>query len=529
MVDQPDRAHSALDAGEPSFDVGVTDSRRAMAYLVAPGSDDYIRIMAVLESSVTDLTPAEVAAAVSAAGQPMGETVVQQRLDKLMGWLAATGRGDPSRIRRHADIMSRNWRWTATPAGRQVQRFYTSVLADTPAMREIPLPSLARIVESLEHLATALHLPRRDDKVLAEHVGRVFTSHDDLDTALVGAEDSLAGLADRFDLDRDSTAELKGLLVDYATRVAGELDRGTARAYDVLVRLLRPHFAELAAAAVAESQARALIERGALIASKGGRVEDWEGLLHWCDPRTGRSSRFGLRLVRALPGMHANLRRLHSSAGYATGRSRALSLARACANPRYATAILQAALGDHRWRKLYGEADDTDLSSNPPWRSGPEVAVPDLLRATGRTGARGRAPAARDDAAARAVVRAARQRRQTEHAAAVREVLSTPPGQALSPRAARVALASLMAAVRASVDWRESDRRTATRDGLACTLLYTGTGAGVLVAPTWRVLLPGRVPVFHMPGRRPTTMLATRRDRAVAASAVLDALVEPVA
>ena len=52
--------------------------------------------------------------------------------------------------------------------------------------------------------------------------------HDALDGALVGAKDVLAGLADRFDLDRDRTAELKGLLVDYATHVAVELRRGSA-------------------------------------------------------------------------------------------------------------------------------------------------------------------------------------------------------------------------------------------------------------------------------------------------------------
>lgn len=484
-----------------AFQVGVSDSRRAMAYLVAPGSDDYIRIMAVLESSVTDLTPSEIAAMVSAGGPAMPEPVVQARLDKLKDWMAATGRSDPSRIRRHADILARNWRWTATPAGRQVQRFYTSVLAGTPTMREIPLPSLARIVDSVERLATALAMPRRDDKLIGELIGRLFTSHDDLDTALVGAEDGLAGLADRFDLNHDSTAELKGLLVDYATQVAGELERGTNVAYDVLHRLLRPHFGTLAGISVAGSQARALIERGALTASKGGRLADWEGLVAWCDPHVGRSSRFALRLVRALPGMHANLRRLHSSAGYATGRARALLLARACLDPRHGTAILLAATGDHKWRKLYGEADDTELSGNPTWRGGPLVELPELLRSTGRTGARGRAPNARDDTAAREAVLAARQRRMVEHSAAVAEVLAAAPGATLSPRAAQVALASLMAAVRTTAAPGRRDRRTATRDGLACTLFLTGDGTGRVSAPTWRVLLPGRVPVFHLPGR----------------------------
>ncbi|WP_203717557.1 DUF2397 family protein, partial [Asanoa siamensis] len=307
--------------------------------------------------------------------------------------------------------------------------------------------------------------------------------------------------ADRFDLDRESTAELKGLLVDYATHVAGELERGAHRAFDILHRHLRPHFETLAGVAVAESQARALIERGALTASKGGRVADWEGLAAWCDPHTGRSSRFALRLVRALPSMHANLRRLHTSAGYATGRTRALLLARACLDDRYGTAILQAATGDHPWRKLYGEADDTELASNPTWRGGPAVDVPELLRTTGRTGARGRAPAARDDSAARAAVQAARQRRLAEHAVAIEEVLAATPGQLLSVRAAGAALASLMAAARVGLTPGTTDRRTGTRDGLSCTLFHVGADVGVVRGPTWRVLLPGRLPIFHQPGQ----------------------------
>jgi hypothetical protein len=521
MVSGPKRASDRASADAQTFQVEVTDSRRAMAYLVAPGSDDYIRIMAVLESSVTELTPAEIAVLVSADGPAMSDVVVQARLDKLKDWTAAAGRSDPSRIRRHADILARNWRWTATPAGRQVQRFYTSVLAATPTMREIPLSSLARIVESVEQLATAMALPRRDNKRIAELISLLFTAHDDLDASLVGAEDSLAGLADRFDLDRDATAELKGLLVDYATHVAGELERGAHRAYDALSRFLRPFFDDLAGIAVAESQARALIERGALTASKGGRVADWEGLAAWCDPHTGRSSRFAMRLVRALPGMHANLRRLHSSAGYASGRPRALLLAKACLDPRYGTAILRAATGDHSWRKLYGEADDLDLPSSPAWRGGPLVELPDLLRATGRTGARGRAPAARDDGAARTAVQAARERRMAEHTAAIKEILAAEPGRPLSAQAAQVALAALMTAVRTGPTPGAGDRRTGTRDGLSCTLFHTGAGTGALVAPTWRVLLPERIPVFHLPGLWALAPEPTVLDPAQRAVAIL--------
>lgn len=469
----------------------IRDARGVLIYLVVQESEQYIAIMDVLESSITDLTPRDVVARLEAAGMRLDDGVLESRLNKLREWGAASARTDTSRILRHADLLARNWRYTATPAGRHAQRFYRKVLAGTRAVREIPLSSLARVVEAAEALASS----SQTSAALAEFIGRMFVNQDDLDGALVGAEDGLAALVDRFDLNDESTGELKGLLVGYATHVAAELERGSARVHRAL-GTVRQRFPELANVAVGASEARALIERGALSASRGGRVEDWHGLLAWFDPSAGRSARFALRLVRALPGMHINLRRLHSSSGTATSRSRALALARACAHPTFGTAVLLAALGDHSWRKLYGEADDAELTGIRSWRDASPVDVPELLRITGRAGARGRAPAARDNSAAREAVAKAREQRMAEHAAAIREVLDASPGASLSDRAARVALTSLTAAARTS---SSNGRRTAARDGLACTLFHTALGTGLVVAPTWRVLTPSRIPVFHRP------------------------------
>jgi hypothetical protein len=396
----PPAADAPVIAAQPG------DARAVVIYLVAPESDQYIAIMDVLESSITDLTPREVVARLPSVGALLGDDVVEARLDKLRQWGAVSARTDTSRILRHADLLARNWRYTATPAGRHVQRFYRKVLAGTPTVREIPLISLARVVEGVESLAQM----QRMSAGTADAIGKLFVSHDDLDAALVGAEDNLAGLADRFDLNDAATAELKALLVGYATHVASELERGSARAFRA-VGGLRARFEELASTAVSASDARDLIERGALAPSRGGRVGDWEGLRAWFDPNTGRSARFSLRLVRALPGMHVNLRRLHSSSGTATSRVRAVALARACASPTYGTAIWLAAVGDHSWRKFHGEADDDDLSRLQSWRDGLQVEVPELLRLTGRAGARGRATVARDDTAAREAVAEARERR----------------------------------------------------------------------------------------------------------------------
>jgi hypothetical protein len=482
--------------GGEALELGVTDARRCVAYLLVGESDQYIAVMEVLESSVTDLTPAEVARALQAQGLDLAVEIVERRLGRLRDWNAVSARTDAKLIKTRAELLAKNWRYTATPAGRQVQRFYRTVLAGTPTMREIPLASLARVVNGLESLRRKPDLPPNQ---VAEQIGRVFTSHDDLDSALVGAEDALATLADRFDLDDENTADLKGLLVDYATHVAAELERGSALAHEAL-RALHLRFVELAETAVAESEARSLIERGALTASRGGRLEDWSGLTVWFDPQTGRANRFALRLVRALPGMHANLRRLHSSTGTATGRARALAFARACADPVLGTAVFNAAVGDHPWHKLHGMADDTDLTRVPTWRTGPLVPVPELWLKTGSGSARGRASAGRDDSAARRRLQIQRDERRRRHAAAVREVLAAAPGSRLGEHAARVALNALMAAVRGR---SRNGRRTKTTDGLACTLLHTGRDTGVLVAPTWRVLLPGRLVRFHRSGQIP--------------------------
>lgn len=490
---------------EPEF-AGSDDARQVVGYLVRPESGDYIAIMDVLEGSVTDLTAAEVAAALAANGLRMDTRVVETRLDALKAMNAVSVRSDTSRARRYAEILARNWRYTASPAGRHVQRFYRQVLAGTATVREIPIVSLNRIVTHLEELAAALgaHDPNieRVGAACMDAVGAVFTSHDDLDAALVGAEDVLMSLADRFDLDEERTHDLKGLLVDYATRVAAELDSGSARAAAAL-SVLKPWFVLLAHSAVDASQARDLITAGALSASRGGRIEDWDGLCAWFDARTGRAARFSLRLVRTLPGMHANLRRLHSSAGTASSRSRALLLAQAVLTPEVGVQIFQAAVGDHSWRKLYGQADEDEAVRNPSWRGGPQVPVPTLLRTAGRSGPRGRGAAPRDDTATKAQVAEARARRQSEHSAAVGAVLAAIPGQQLDESAARIALAALMTAARAGA---RGPQRTGVSGGLACTLVHTGTGTGTgtLDAPTWRVLLPGRIPLFHKPGQRPS-------------------------
>jgi hypothetical protein len=181
---------------------------------------------------------------------------------------------------------------------------------------------------------------------------------------------------------------------------------------------------------------------------------------------------------------------------------RALQLAKACAKFELGPAIFVAVLGDHQWRKLYGEADDQDLTRLKPWREGPKVQVPEMLRKVGRTGARGKASPARDDSHSKEVVHLRRQERLKRHSDSIREILSmTESGPKLSAHAGRVALTSLMAAVNAA---SKNGKRLATRDGLSCTLVHVGKGqVGAIQTTSWTVFTPQRVPVFHLPGSKP--------------------------
>ncbi|GAB1331842.1 hypothetical protein ACE1SV_61810 [Streptomyces sennicomposti] len=129
---------------KPAAADSVTDARMVVGYLVRPESSEYIAIMDVLEGSVTDLTVAEVAVALVAAGVRLDARLVEKRLDALKDMGAVSFRSDTSHARRYAEILPRNWRYTASPAGRHVQRFYRQVLAGTVTVREIPSTSRAR-------------------------------------------------------------------------------------------------------------------------------------------------------------------------------------------------------------------------------------------------------------------------------------------------------------------------------------------------------------------------------------------------
>lgn len=465
------------------------DPARPFGYVLSPRREQYVLIMGVLERSVDEMTPADVVRALAAEGVDMPLAVVVQRLRALCDtFLAGSGRPD-SQIERWQELDGARWRYSATPRGRQVHRLWSQMIAEGVVQREIPLDGLARIHGALSGLTGDQELSEAEVSAMA---GQVFVEHDFLDAALVGQADMLAQLAHRFDLAPQATVELKQLIVEYATHVVVHMDRAVALIHQQLLRL-RPHFGDLAQARQGQSHAGPLVERGVLAPARGLRVADWEQLLAWFSPGTGKAARFGLQLVRAIPMMHANLRRDQSLSGPGTLRAKALSLAVACTSPRYGRAVLRAALGDHPWTKLHtcAEGEGVDVVS---WHEGPRVPALAMLRATGQSGPRGRvAPRKSREEAAR-VAATQRAQRQAELRAAAAEVLAG--AGPLTDRACRAALKAVVAAVQAPED---SGCRTGQAGEVGCTLTVREGAVGRVEGHRWSVLVPGRWVVFHPP------------------------------
>lgn len=97
--------------------VAGQDSRAAVGYLVVPEAGEYIAVMDVLESSVTEMTSAEVRAARQHTGLHLPISIVEDRLEKLVDRGAASHKSDTTRARWYSDLMARNWRYTATYIG----------------------------------------------------------------------------------------------------------------------------------------------------------------------------------------------------------------------------------------------------------------------------------------------------------------------------------------------------------------------------------------------------------------------------
>src|SRR5690242_6461326 len=82
LADSPDQP-TPVDASEGRQ---TQDLRLALSYLLYGELDDYVALMDVLEASVIELSPGEVAQVLAGAGHPIPHDVVEDRLERLRHW-----------------------------------------------------------------------------------------------------------------------------------------------------------------------------------------------------------------------------------------------------------------------------------------------------------------------------------------------------------------------------------------------------------------------------------------------------------
>jgi hypothetical protein len=121
-----------------SVHVSGDDPRSVVAYWLSTHVAQYAAILDVLEASVDDLRPAQIANQLRGTGHPLGDDVVIRRLEKLHEWAVVTGRSDPSDARVAAQLLARNFRYSMTAQGRRIHRVYGEMLTEN-IVREIPI------------------------------------------------------------------------------------------------------------------------------------------------------------------------------------------------------------------------------------------------------------------------------------------------------------------------------------------------------------------------------------------------------
>lgn len=166
---------------DPPFDSGIDrgherEARIVLSYLLARESDDYIAVMDVLEASVTELAPIDVARAIADNAHPLTIEVVGDRLEQLRQWGATQATTDASRILRHSDLLARNWKYTATAVWAP-----SAPLLPHDADRH---PGAARdsAGRAKPHRPSPRSHPRRYRRGHRRAGERRFVNHDDLDS-----------------------------------------------------------------------------------------------------------------------------------------------------------------------------------------------------------------------------------------------------------------------------------------------------------------------------------------------------------
>lgn len=375
-------------------------------------SDEYRAILGVFAGTFfAELTPADVAARLTADGTDLPVDAVAQRLESLRGWGNLEVSASVGAVSTVADYYRRRNRYLITRVGQEVHELVEGVLAQVDEVRDVSLGRLDALAAALEALL-GLDAATADPARLADAVRAVFDPHRAFAGEITQFFAAINQWQSRFDLDETEFAFFSEVLVGYVGERLEALER-KARPLAALLDQLWPRvpmLVERARDGLAARVADAGITGVRVRAGHGSTVADWEHLAVWFRHRPGAPSRvatLGRDAVNAVRTLTQNLTRLsRTGLGASSRRADYLRLATFldAADPGDAPALAAAAFGLFGCRHLGVEAgDDADpVPTTTSWWDAPRAPVPVSLRERGDTTNRGRAAAVLDRSAQRA-------------------------------------------------------------------------------------------------------------------------------
>jgi uncharacterized protein (TIGR02677 family) len=417
---------SAPDAA-PGPDSDRSANLSLYRYLAADEVSDYLAIMRVATGTLlADLSGADVAAAVTAAGHPMDSDTAETRCRQLVAWHNLVRSVRDTRVTSIAAYQRSRSRYQVSKLGGHVQRDVQQVLDSADGAREVAREMLGRISDSLDRIlvvAGSLGRLSNDPDDLAGHVTGVFTDQRLFTESVTDFYAYLSGVLTRYDLAGDEYARFKDLLLAYVEMISADVARNAPAILTRLTTLL-PLIDDVIAALPAGLGDTQLI----VVERLPGRTRsEWEQLAAWYGAADTTSGPEQLRSAagQALRQLLANARRILTPSGTGvTRRADFLKLAGwfHTADNDTAHRLYDAAFGAWPSRHLALGPDYETPRARPTdswWDSDP-VEVPVTMREHGDRTTRGRASRVPDMAAeARYLVEQAQQAALRRRQAAV--------------------------------------------------------------------------------------------------------------
>jgi len=450
----PDVARDA--AAQPDTAAGDSVTHRQLfAYLNAEHADSYIAIMRLFTSTLlADLSAAEVAEHLAAAGVDLDGDAAEGRCQQLVDWGNLVRSVRDTRVPTIAAYHRSRARYQVSKLGGRVHRAAEEVLSASENAREVARELLAKIVDTLEQIAFDIASPGTvDSERLAGNVTSVFVNHRTFTDSVTEFYAYLAGVLTRYDLAGEEYRQFKDLLVDYVDLIGADVNRNSPRILDRLGKLT-PLLDDVLAAL---PDVPALAGPAGVERQPGRARTDWDQLAAWYGADSGRSGPDQLRAAarQALNQLITNARRMLAASGTGvTRRADFLKLATwfHTADSDTAARLFDAAYGTYPARHLLLGPDEPDPRIRPDhswWDSDP-VDVPMAMREHGDRNARGRNSRVPDTAADGRRLIAAAQARLAARRAAAQELAAAGralDGAQLSPAARDLLLDQLAGAI----------------------------------------------------------------------------------